>query len=157
VNKLHDDQALSDLDATYAWVGKNGGKLDHLAITGFCRGGRMTWMYAAHNPKVKAAVAWYGPLDGKKTDAFPTNPIDVVDQIKVPVLGLYGGLDKSIPQDQVEAMKAKAAKDGVKAEFVVYPNAEHGFNADYRPSYNPEAATDGWKRMLAWFKANGVA
>jgi carboxymethylenebutenolidase len=156
VNKLHDDQAFSDLDATFAWVGKNGGELDHLGITGFCRGGRMTWMYAAHNPKIKAAVAWYGPLDGKKTDAFPSHPIDVVDQIKVPVLGLYGGLDKGIPQSDVEAMKAKAAKDGVKAEFVVYPNAEHGFNADYRPSYNAEAATDGWKRMLDWFKTNGV-
>lgn len=156
VNRLHDDQAFSDLDATVAWAGKNGGVVDHLGITGFCRGGRMVWMYAAHNPKVKAAVAWYGPLDGKKTDAFPAHPIDVVDQIKVPVLGLYGGLDKGITQDQVEAMKAKAAKDGVKAEFVVYPQAEHGFNADYRPSYNAEAAADGWKRMLAWFKENGV-
>jgi carboxymethylenebutenolidase len=157
VNKLHDDQAFSDLDATMAWAGKNGGELDHVGITGFCRGGRMTWMYAAHNPKIKAGVAWYGTLSGKKTDAFPSHPLDVIDQIKVPVLGLYGGLDKSIPQDQIDEMKAKAAKDGLKADFVVYPNAEHGFNADYRESYNAEAAADGWKRMLAWFKANGVA
>jgi carboxymethylenebutenolidase len=157
VNKLHDDQAFSDLDATIAWAGKNGGELDHLGITGFCRGGRMVWMYAVHNPKVKAAVAWYGPLDGKKSDAFPSNPIDVVDQLKVPVLGLYGGLDKGIPQTDIEAMKAKIAKDGLKAEFMVYLTAEHGFNADYRPSYNVDAATDGWRRMLDWFKANGVA
>ena len=157
VNKLHDDQAYSDLDATIAWAGKNGGQLDHLGITGFCRGGRMVWMYAVHNPRVKAAVAWYGPLDGKKTDAFPSHPVDVVDQLKVPVLGLYGGLDKGIPQTDIDAMKAKIAKDGAKAEFMVYLTAEHGFNADYRPSYNVDAATDGWKRMLDWFKANGVA
>jgi carboxymethylenebutenolidase len=157
VNKLHDDQAYSDLDATVAWAGKNGGQLDHLGITGFCRGGRMVWMYAVHNPKVKAAVAWYGPLDGKKTESFPSHPIDVVDQLKVPVLGLYGGLDKGIPQTDIDAMKAKIAKDGAKAEFFVYLNAEHGFNADYRQSYNVDAATDGWKRMLDWFKANGVA
>jgi len=157
VNKLEDKQAFSDLDATIAWIGKNGGELDHLGITGFCRGGRMVWMYAAHNPKIKAGVAWYGPLAGKVTDAFPQHPIDIVETLKVPVLGLYGGLDKGITQDQIDAMKAKIAKAGIKDEFVVYPNAEHGFNADYRPSYNAEAATDGWKRMLAWFKANGVA
>ena len=157
VNKLEDKQAFSDLDATIAWIGKNGGELDHLGITGFCRGGRMVWMYAAHNPKIKAGVAWYGPLAGKVTDAFPQHPIDIVETLKVPVLGLYGGLDKGITKDQIDAMKAKIAKAGIKDEFVVYPNAEHGFNADYRPSYNAEAATDGWKRMLAWFKANGVA
>jgi len=157
VNKLHDDQAYSDLDATIAWAGKNGGQLDHLGITGFCRGGRMVWMYAVHNPRVKAAVAWYGPLDGKKNEAFPANPIDVVDQLKVPVLGLYGGRDTGITKDQIDAMKAKIAADGIKAEFIIYLTAEHGFNADYRPSYNIDAATDGWRRMLEWFKANGVA
>jgi carboxymethylenebutenolidase len=156
VNKAPDTQSFSDLDATVAWVGKNGGEADHIGITGFCRGGRMVWMYSAHNPKLKAAVAWYGPLAGKPSDAFPSYPVDVVDTLKVPVLGLYGGLDKSIPQETIDEMKAKIAKAGLKSEFVVYPDAQHGFNADYRPSYNPEAAADGWKRALAWFKANGV-
>jgi carboxymethylenebutenolidase len=156
VNKAPDTQSFADLDATVAWVGKNGGEPDHIGITGFCRGGRMVWMYSAHNPKLKAGVAWYGPLAGKPSDAFPSYPVDVVATLKVPVLGLYGGLDKSIPQETIDEMKAKIAKAGLKAEFVVYPDAQHGFNADYRPSYNPEAAADGWKRALAWFKANGV-
>lgn len=157
VNKLKDSQAFSDLDATVAWVEKNGGEADHIGITGFCRGGRMVWMYSAHNPKLKAAVAWYGPLSGKTSDEFPTHPLDLVETDKVPVLGLYGGLDKGIPQTDIDAMKEKIAKAGLKDEFVVYPDAEHGFNADYRPSYNAEAATDGWKKMLAWFKDHGVA
>jgi carboxymethylenebutenolidase len=157
VNKLHDDQAFSDLDATVAWVAKNGGEPGHIGITGFCRGGRMVWMYSAHNPKLKAAVAWYGPLVGKPSESFPTHPIDVVDTLKVPLLGLYGGLDKGISQDDIAAMKAKIAKDKkVKATFIVYPNADHGFNADYRPSYNAEAAADGWKHMLGFFKEHGV-
>ena len=157
VNKLHDDQAFSDLDATVAWVAKNGGEPNHIGITGFCRGGRMVWMYSAHNPKLKAAVAWYGPLVGKPSEAFPSYPVDVVDTIKVPVLGLYGGLDKGITAENIDEMKEKIAKDKVKAKFIVYPNAEHGFNADYRESYNAEAAADGWKHMLEWFKAHGVA
>jgi carboxymethylenebutenolidase len=156
VDKLHDDQAFSDLDATIAWADRHGGIVGHTAITGFCRGGRMVWMYSAHNPKIKAGVAWYGPLVGKPSESFPTYPIDVVDTLKVPMLGLYGGLDKGIPQDDVAAMKAKIVKDKIKAEIIVYPNAEHGFNADYRESYNAEAAADGWKRMLAFFKAHGV-
>lgn len=156
VNQLKDTQAYSDLDATYEWIGKNGGQADHVAITGFCRGGRMVWMYSAHNPKLKAAVAWYGPLEGKVTDEFPSYPIDIVETIKLPVLGLYGGKDQGISQEAIDEVKAKVAKANLKVEFVVYPDAQHGFNADYRDSYNAEAATDGWKRMLGWFKANGV-
>ncbi len=157
VNKAPDTQSFSDLDATVAWVEKNGGIHGKLAITGFCRGGRMTWMYAEHNPHVKAAVAWYGPLEGKTSDAFPSNPIDGVPQLKVPVLGLYGGKDQGITQDTIEDMKKKLATIHTPTKFIVYPDAEHGFNADYRPSYNAEAATDGWKQMLAWFKKYGVA
>jgi carboxymethylenebutenolidase len=156
VDKLKDEQANSDLDATVAWLAKHDGKVDHMGITGFCRGGRTVWMYAAHNPKLRAGVAWYGPLKGKVTDARPSHPVDIAESLKVPVLGLYGGLDKGITQEQIDEMKANLAKVGSKSDIIVYPDAQHGFNADYRESYNAADATDGWKRMLDWFKANGV-
>jgi len=157
VSKASDQQVLGDLDACVAWAKANGGDTDRLGITGFCWGGRITWMYAAHNPGVKAAVAWYGRLVGEKSANNPQNPIDIAPTLKTPVLGLYGAKDGGITQDTIEAMKAALAKAGNKSEFVVYPNSGHAFHADYRPSYVEADAKDGWKRALAWFKAHGVA
>jgi len=154
VNKVPDKQALSDLDAAVAWAGRNGGNANRLGITGFCWGGRIVWLYAAHNPRLKAGVAWYGKLVGEADDLRPQHPLDVVADINAPVLALYGENDTGIPLDTVEKMKAALAKgsDAAKAsEFVVYPDAPHAFHADYRPSYREAPAKDGWKRMLAWF------
>ncbi len=154
VSKVPDKQAMADLDATVAWAGKNGGNANRLGITGFCWGGRIVWLYAAHNPRLKAGVAWYGRLVGEADELRPKQPIGVVADINAPVLGLYGGQDSGIPLDTVEKMKAALAKgsDAAKAsEFIVYPDAPHAFHADYRPSYREEAAKDGWKRALAWF------
>jgi carboxymethylenebutenolidase len=158
VRKVPESQVASDLDATAAWA-KSGGKADtsKLGITGFCWGGRQVWLYAAHNPNLKAGVAWYGPLQFPKSDNTPINPADAIRQMKAPVLGLYGGADESITAAQIEAMRAAIKTAGKSSEFVVYPNTPHGFNADYRPSYRPKEAQDGWTRMLAWFKKNGVA
>lgn len=156
--KVPDAQVMSDLDATVAWAGKqahaNTGKL---AITGFCWGGRITWLYAAHNPKLDAGVAWYGRLIGEATANTPTHPVDVTDQIKAPVLGLYGGADQGIPVETVERMRAGLRAFVKPGEIIVYPDAPHAFNADYRPSYRKEVAEDAWKKMLAWFKKHGVA
>ena len=160
ISKVPDAQVMGDLDATVAWAQANGGDTSKLGITGFCWGGRITWMYAAHNPKVKAGVAWYGRLVGTPNALSPTNPIDVVGKLNAPVLGLYGGADSGIPQESVDKMKAALAtgNDAAKrAEFVVYPDTPHAFHADYRASYRKEPADDGWKRATAWFKANGVA
>lgn len=156
VSKVPDEQVLADLDATAKWVASNGGDATRIAITGFCWGGRITWLYAAHNPKLKAAAAWYGRLVGESTPNTPKHPIDVVGKLKVPVLGLYGGLDQGIPQESVTKMRAALQTISTPTEIVVYPKADHGFNADYRTSYNPEAAKDGWARMLAWFTQHGV-
>jgi carboxymethylenebutenolidase len=157
VNKAPDTQVMSDLDATVAYA-KSSGKADasKLAITGFCRGGRTVWLYAAHNPGLKAAVAWYGPLGGQASEAMPKTALEMVGQLKAPVLGLYGGKDQGIPASDIEKMRTALKSSGKTGEIVVYPDAEHGFNADYRPSYNKAAAQDGWKRMLAWFKQHGV-
>lgn len=158
VVRVPDAQVASDLDATVAWARTiKEASTSKLGITGFCWGGRQVWLYAAHNPRLKAAVAWYGPLARPVSDLTPKNPPDVVDQINVPVLGLYGGADQGIPVDSVEKLEAalKAAKK--PCEIVIYPDAPHAFNADYRPSYRPAAAADGWKRMLAWFKKYGVS
>ena len=157
ISKAPDDQMLRDLDATVAWAGGKGGDGDRLGVTGFCRGGRDTWFYASHNPRLKAAVAWYGPVGGPTNPIQPMTATDLADKIDCPLLGLYGGADTSIPQDQVQAAAAKARAAGKTVEIVVFPDAPHGFNADYRPSYRKEAAEDGWARMLAWFKKYGVA
>ncbi len=157
IAKVPDEQVMADLDACVAWAAKNGGNTDKLGITGFCWGGRITWLYCAHNPKVKAGVAWYGRLVGDKTALTPRQPVDIAADLKVPVLGLYGGKDGGIPLETVEKMKAELAKGKSKSEFMVYADAGHAFHADYRPSYLEAAATDGWKRCLAWFKAHGVA
>ena len=157
VAKVSDAQVLSDLDAAAAWAAKNGGDAAKLAITGFCWGGRITWMYSAHNPKVKAGVAWYGRVVGQPSEMSPKNPIDVVKDLHAPVLGLYGGADAGIPNDTVDKMREALKAAGGKSEIRTYPDMPHGFHADYRPSYRKAAAEDGWKRLLAWFKQHGVA
>jgi carboxymethylenebutenolidase len=158
IAKTPDSEVLGDLDATVAWAKANGGNTDKLGITGFCWGGRITWLYTAHNPNVKAGVAWYGRVVGEKTAINPEHPIDLAAKIKAPVLGLYGAKDTGIPVESLEKMKAALAAAGnTKCTFVVYPNSGHAFHADYRPSYNEADAKDGYARALAWFKANGVA
>ena len=158
VSKVPDEQVIKDLDATVAWAGKNGGDVSRVAITGFCWGGRITWLYAAH-AKIKAGVAWYGRLVGATNAMNPSHPIDKVAQLNAPVLGLYGGKDTGIPLDTVEKMKlalANGSPAAKQAEFVIYPDAPHAFHADYRPSYREEAAKDGFAKCLAWFKKHGV-
>jgi len=172
VSKVPDAQVMSDLDAAVKYAASTG-KTDskRLAITGFCWGGRVVWLYAAHNPNLKAGVAWYGrlappppPPPGSESTSrqpsqsalTPKQPIDLVSQMKAPVLGLYGGKDTGIPQDSVEKMRAALKQAGSPSEIIVYPNAGHGFNADYRPGYDKEAATDGWRRLLDWFKKYGA-
>ena len=157
ISKAPDDQMLRDLDAAAAWAKANKGDPARLAVTGFCRGGRDTWFYAAHNPALKAAVAWYGPIGGPTNPIQPQTVMDLADKINCPLLGLYGAADTGIPVDSVQAAAAKAKAAGKTVEIVVFPEAPHGFNADYRPSYRKEAAEDGWARMLAWFKRYGVA
>jgi carboxymethylenebutenolidase len=157
IAKTPDAQVMADLDAVVAWAKQNGGDTSRLGITGFCWGGRITWLYAAHNPAVKAGVAWYGRLVGEPTPMQPSNPIDIAATLKVPVLGLYGGKDTGISQESIGKMKEALAKGGNQSEFVVYPDAGHAFNADYRPSYVAADAKDGYARCLAWFKSHGVA
>jgi carboxymethylenebutenolidase len=160
ISKVPDEQVMGDLDACVAWARGEGAQAERVGVTGFCWGGRITWLYAAHNPAVKAGVAWYGRLVGDKTALNPRHPVDLAGALKGPVLGLYGEKDGGIPLDTVATMKAALAAGSAaakKSEFVVYPDAPHAFHADYRPSYRKEAAEDGWKRCLAWFKANGLA
>jgi carboxymethylenebutenolidase len=156
VLKAPDAQVMADLDACVAWAARNGGDIDRLGITGFCWGGRVTWLYSAHNPKVKAGVAWYGRLVGDKTANQPQQPVDIAPSLKVPVLGLYGGKDHGISLESVEQMKAALAQGSSGSAIVVYPDADHAFHADYRPTYNLQAARDGWARALDWFKQHGV-
>ncbi len=159
VNKVPDAQVMADLDGAVKWAGSNGGDLSKVAVTGFCWGGRITWLYAAQGP-VKAGVAWYGRLVGAPNDLQPKNAIDLAANLRAPVLGLYGEKDGGIPLDSVEKMKTALAAGNAASkgsQFVVYPDAPHAFHADYRPSYRKEAADDGFKRCVAWFKANGVA
>jgi carboxymethylenebutenolidase len=158
-NKLPDEQAFADLDAVVAWAERQPrANARKLGITGFCRGGRMVWMYTAHQKKVDAGIAWYGSLM-PIPPAMPAGPLDVTDKIDRPVLGLYGGADQGIPLEHVERLKAGlfAFGNDKKTQIHVYEGMPHGFNADYRPTYRKEAAEDGWKRMLAWFKKHGVA
>lgn len=156
VVKVPTDQVMSDLDAAAAYA-KASGKADttRLAVTGFCWGGWATWMYSAHNPALKAAVAWYG-TDRKLSELTPQNPLDIAAAIKCPVLAFYGGQDQSIPKETIEKRQAACKAAGKTCEFKIYPDAPHGFNADYRPSYRADDAKDAWQRMLAWFKDHGV-
>lgn len=156
VGKVPDAQVMGDLDACAAWAASHGGDPARLAITGFCWGGRITWLYAAHNPRLKAGVGWYGRLAGTASMLTPNHPLDLVDKISAPVLGLYGAKDQGIPVSDVEDMRADLAKAGKKAELVIYPEAGHAFHADYRPSYRAAEAADGWAKLLAWFKKAGV-
>ncbi|RBA23171.1 dienelactone hydrolase family protein [Herminiimonas fonticola] len=157
ISKVPDAQVMADLDAVVAWAKANGGNTAKLGITGFCWGGRITWMYSAHNPKVKAGVAWYGRLVGNSTPLTPTHPVDIAAKLKTPILGLYGGQDGGIPVTTVVEMKDALAKGSSKSEFVVFKNSGHAFHADYRPSYVEADAKDGWAQCVAWFKAHGVA
>jgi carboxymethylenebutenolidase len=157
ISKAPDARVMSDLDAAVAWATANHGDAGRMGVTGFCRGGRNTWMYAAHNAKLKAAVAWYGPPAGATSPIQPQTVLDIAAEIHCPLLGLYGGQDASIKVDDVQAAAAKARAAGKTVEIVVYPDAPHGFHADYRPSYRPADAIDGWAKMLAWFKQYGVA
>jgi carboxymethylenebutenolidase len=155
--KVSDKQVMSDLDSTTAFAKTEKGDVNRLGITGFCYGGRVVWLYSAHSPVLKAGVAWYGRITGPTNEMQPKNPLDLVDSLKAPVLGLYGGADQSIPNADVEKMQAalKAAKKS--SEIVLYDGAPHGFHADYRPSYRETAAKDGWQRLRAWFQQNGAA
>ena len=164
VSKVPDAQVMADLDGAVKWAGANGGDLRKVGITGFCWGGRITWLYAEQSKNVKAGVAWYGRLVGATSPLTPQPPLELAASLKAPVLGLYGGQDSGIPQasiDQMQAALAAAGKQGNaparSSEFVVYPEAPHAFHADYRPSFRKEAAEDGFKRALDWFRLHGVA
>ena len=164
VAKVPDAQVMADLDGAVKWAGANGGNIKKAGITGFCWGGRVTWLYAQQSKNVKAGVAWYGRLVGAPSALTPQHPLELAGQLKAPVLGLYGGQDGGIPLTTVNQMKDAMAEAGAKgnaaakaSEFVVYPQAPHAFHADYRPSYRKEAAEDGFKRALNWFKTHGVA
>jgi carboxymethylenebutenolidase len=158
VAKVPDAEVMSDLDATVAFAKGENADTTKLAITGFCWGGRVVWLYAAHNPALKAGAAWYGPLAGKPNDLRPKTAIDLAAQVNAPVLGLYAGQDHNITAADIDAMRAALAKAGkTNSRIDVFADAQHGFNADYRDTYNEKDAKDAWARMLAWFKANGVA
>lgn len=157
VAKVPDVQVLSDLDATVQWAVKSArGNVNKLAITGFCWGGRITWLYAAHNSQVKTGAAWYGRLVGDTTPTTPRHPVDIAPTLRVPILGLYGGQDTGIPLNTVETMRDRLKSSPSKSEIIVYPNAPHAFFADYRPSYREADAKDAWKHLQVWFKQHGV-
>ena len=159
VSQVPDEQVMRDLDASVAWAQGQGANTARLGVTGFCWGGRITWLYSAHAPGVKAGVAWYGRLVGQSNPLQPRNPVELAGRLNGPVLGLYGGQDSGIPLDTVTQMKAALAGGSAaakKSDFVVYPDAPHAFHADYRPSFRKDAAEDGWKRCLDWFKTHGV-
>jgi len=164
ISKVPDAQVMGDLDATLDWAGANGGDLKRVGVTGYCWGGRQTWLYTAHSPRIRAGVAWYGRLVGNASELTPKHPVELAAQLNGPVLGLYGAADTGIPVATVDQMKAALAAAGGAgkaaardSEFVVYPEAPHAFHADYRPSFRKEPAEDGWKRALAWFQKHGVA
>ena len=157
VSQVPDDQVLADLDAAVDWAKESGeGNVEKLGITGFCWGGRIVWLYAAHNPKLKAGVAWYGRLTGKPSTLQPKQPIDEASSLKAPVLGLYGAEDRGIPLETIEQMRQTLKIADSPSQIVVYPDTPHGFHADYRPSYRKEQAEDGWKRLQVWFNQHGV-
>lgn len=153
VSKVPDAQVMADLDAATAFAGTDGGNAKRLGVTGFCWGGRITWLYAAHNPKLKAGVAWYGRLLGEPTELQPKHPIDLVDQLKAPVLGLYGDLDKGIPVADVAKMQAALKAANSPSKIIRFADADHGFLADYRPSFHEASAKAAWAEALGWFGA----
>ncbi|WP_041862620.1 dienelactone hydrolase family protein [Bordetella petrii] len=158
VNKVPDDQVMADLDATAAWAAQHGGDPKRLMVTGFCWGGRIVWLYAAHNPHLRAGAAWYGHVRNTTSPIKPADPIQLVDRLAAPVLGLYGAADAGISVADVEQMRealGKGPEAARKSEIRLYKDAPHGFHADYRPSYRKEAAEDAWRRMLDWFERYG--
>lgn len=161
ISKTPDKQVMSDIEIAVKWAGQHGGNLDRVGITGFCWGGRITWLACANLPQIRAGVAWYGRLVGEKSENFPAHPVELAAQMKAPVLGLYGGKDTGIGLDTVDQMKtALAAATGNKAaaasKFEVYPDAPHAFHADYRATYQPGPAKDGWGKCVEWLKQNGI-
>lgn len=156
VSRVPDAQVMRDLDATVEWAANDGGDITRLAATGFCWGGRIVWLYAAHSSSLKAGAAWYGRLAGAASQLQPKNPVDVAKDLKAPVIGLYGGKDAGISLETVEQMRAELKAAHKSDNINVYPEAQHGFNADYRPSYDPAAARDAWSKMLAFFHEHGV-
>lgn len=156
VNRVPDAQVLGDLDASMAWAGDQGGDLDRLGIVGFCWGGRIVWLYAAHEPRLRVAAAWYGRLIGPATPTSPRHPLEVAAELKAPVLGLYGGQDAGIPLDTITRMNDSLYALGSASHIKLYPEAPHAFYADYRPSYRAADAADGWQSMLAWFRQHGL-
>ena len=156
-SKTPDAQVMSDLDATVAWAKQNHGDTAKLAITGFCWGGRIVWLYSAHSKNLKAGVAWYGRLTNEVDELHPKHPLELAASLKAPVLGLYGGEDTGIPNDTVEKMQAALKEAKQPSEIHLYPKTPHGFHADYRPTYRKTEAEDGWKRLQSWFKQHGVA
>lgn len=161
VSKVPDAQVMGDLDACVDFVkGEGRANVAKLGVTGFCWGGRITWLYSAHNPGVKAGVAWYGRVVGAASEMTPKHPVDIAKDLKAPVLGLYDGADTGIPNDTVDkmrdALKAAGTPAATKSTIHTYPDMPHAFHADYRPSFRKDAAEDGWKRAVAWFQANGV-
>jgi carboxymethylenebutenolidase len=158
VSKVPDEQVMSDLDAAVEFAKESGkGDVTRLCITGFCWGGRIVWLYAAHSKQLKAGVAWYGRLVGEPSELTPKHPINIAADLKAPVLGLYAGKDQGIPLESVEQMRTALKAVKVQSEIVVYPDAQHGFHADYRPSYKEDDAKDGWNKLLAWFRKHGAA
>ncbi len=161
VGKTPDAQVMDDIRASLAWAAKNGGDSNRVGITGFCWGGRITWLACANIPEIKAGVAWYGRLVGEKSANFPAHPVDLAKDLNAPVLGLYGEKDDGIPLESVDQMKqALAAATGNPAaqgsRFEIYPDAPHAFHADYRATYRPGPAKDGWQKCLAWFAEHGI-
>ena len=158
VAQVPDSQVMSDLDSAVAWAkSTNKANTAKLGVTGFCWGGRVVWLYAAHSSQLKAGVAWYGRLVGQPSELTPKHPVDVAGQLKAPVLGLYGAKDRGIPLETVERMRTALKAANSSSEIIVYPEADHGFHADYRPSFNKDAAQDGWKRLQDWFKKHGAS
>jgi len=157
VSRVPDEQVMADLDAAVAYA-RQTGKVDaaRLAITGFCWGGRIVWLYAAHNKDLKAGIAWYGRLEGQADPLHPMHPIDLVASLHAPVLGLYGGSDQGIPVDSVKRMEEALKKAGKPCEIKIYDDTPHAFFADYRPSYRKDQAEDGWKRLKEWLTSHGV-
>lgn len=156
VSKVPDGQVMGDLDAAANYAASGQGDIGRLTMTGFCWGGRIAWLYAAWSGRLRAAVAWYGRLEGKFDELHQRNPLGIAEDLKCPVLGLYGGMDRSIPLDTVEQMRAEIANTQKNSDIHVYPEAGHGFFADTRPSFNASAAEDGWRRMLLWFRESGA-
>jgi carboxymethylenebutenolidase len=157
ISKAPDAQYMADLDSTAAWAARNGGIAERVGVIGFCRGGRQTWLYAAHSSQLKAAVAFYGPVNTPPSAIQPHSALDLAAEIKCPLLGLYGAKDPSIAVADVQAAEAKAEEAHKIVDIVVYPDAGHGFHADYRPSYVQADAEDGWRRAMAWFHQYGLA